>query len=54
VPSPKERKKKKPQRDKRETLRERIATAIVGTFFSHILGEMDELVPVGLRKDCGF
>ncbi len=32
--------KKRPQRDKRETLRERIVVAIDVTFFFHILGEM--------------
>jgi len=42
----KEGEKERPQINKREKLRERIATAIFVTFFFHILGETDGLVDV--------
>jgi hypothetical protein len=38
--------KERPQRDKRETLRERIVVAINVTFFFHILGETGGLAHV--------
>ncbi len=46
MPSPKEGNKEKPQRHKKETLKEKIAMAIVRMVFFHILGRMGELVHV--------
>jgi hypothetical protein len=48
VPSPKERKKEKPQRD-RDTERKNCNAIIVRMFFSQILGKMGKLIHVALE-----